>query len=100
VEETKVSAKNENIVYVGSKPINAYILACVTQFTEGATEVVLKARGRAISRAVDVAEILRRKFMPDTVELGEITISTEVIEDTERGKSNVSAMEIELKKVS
>jgi DNA-binding protein Alba len=49
---------------------------------------------------VDVAEILRRKFMPDTVELGKITISTEVIEDTERGKSNVSAMEIELKKIS
>ena len=95
-----MSAKNENIVYVGSKPINAYILACVTQFTEGAMEVVLKARGRAISRAVDVAEILRRKFMPDTVELGEIAISTEVIEDSERGKSNVSAMEIELKKVS
>jgi DNA-binding protein len=95
-----VSAKNENIVYVGSKPINAYILACVTQFTEGAQEVVLKARGRAISRAVDVAEILRRKFMPDTIELGEIKISTETIEDSERGKSNVSAMEIELKKVS
>ena len=95
-----MSAKNENIVYVGSKPINAYILACVTQFTEGAQEVVLKARGRAISRAVDVAEILRRKFMPDTIELGAITISTETIEDSERGKSNVSAMEIELKKVS
>ena len=89
-----------SIVYVGSKPINAYILACVTQFTEGAQEVMLKARGRAISRAVDVAEILRRKFMPDTVKLGEITISTEVIEDTERGKSNVSAMEIQLIKVS
>ena len=95
-----MSAKNENIVYVGSKPINAYILACVTQFTEGAQEVILKARGRAISRAVDVAEILRRKFMPDTIELGEITISTETIEDSERGKSNVSAMEIQLRKIS
>ncbi len=93
-----MSEKPDSIVYVGSKPINAYILACVTQFTEGATEVTLKARGRAISRAVDVAEILRRKFMPDSVELIDVAISTETIDDTERGKSNVSAMEIILRK--
>ncbi len=93
-----MSEKPDSIVYVGSKPINAYILACVTQFTEGATEVTLKARGRAISRAVDVAEILRRKFMPDSVELIDVAISTETIDDSERGKSNVSAMEIILRK--
>ncbi len=93
-----MSEKPDSIVYVGSKPINAYILACVTQFTEGADEVTLKARGRAISRAVDVAEILRRKFMPDSVELVDVAISTETIDDSERGKSNVSAMEIILRK--
>ena len=93
-----MSEKPDSIVYVGSKPINAYILACVTQFTEGAPEVTLKARGRAISRAVDVAEILRRKFMPDSVELVDVAISTETIDDSERGKSNVSAMEIILRK--
>lgn len=93
------SEKSDSIVYVGSKPINAYILACVTQFTEGSDEVVLKARGRAISRAVDVAEILRRKFMPDTIELVDVAISTETVEDSRRGQSNVSAMEIRLKKI-
>ena len=92
------SGRNENTVYVGSKPINAYILACVTQFNEGAEEIMIKARGRAISRAVDVAEILRHKFMPDRVELIDVAISTETIEDSERGKSNVSAIEIQLKK--
>jgi len=93
-----VQGKDDNVVYVGSKPINAYILACVTQFSEGADEIVLKARGRAISRAVDVAEILRHKFMPDSIELVDVAISTETIEDSERGKSNVSAMEIQLRK--
>jgi len=98
-EATKVPRKNDNTVYVGSKPINAYVLACVTQFNEGgADEIMIKARGRAISRAVDVAEILRHKFMPDTVELVDVIISTEKIEDSERGTSNVSAVEIKLKK--
>lgn len=97
-EATKIPRKNDNTVYVGSKPINAYVLACVTQFNEGADEIMIKARGRAISRAVDVAEILRHKFMPDSVELVDVAISTEKIEDSERGTSNVSAIEIQLKK--
>ena len=70
----------------------------MTQFNEGANEIMIKARGRAISRAVDVAEILRHKFMPDSVELVNVAISTEKIEDSERGKSNVSAIEIQLRK--
>jgi len=97
-EATKIPRKNDNTVYVGSKPINAYILACVTQFTEGADDIMIKARGRAISRAVDVAEILRHKFMPDSIELVDVVISTEKIEDSERGATNVSAIEIQLKK--
>ncbi len=39
-----------------------YVLAVLTQFNSGATEVSIKARGRAISRAVDVAEIVRKRF--------------------------------------
>ncbi len=94
-----MSRKNDNTVYVGIKPINAYILACVTQFNEGHDEIMIKARGRAISRAVDVAEILRNKFMPNSVELMDVVISTEKIEDSERGASNVSAIEIQLRKI-
>jgi len=94
-----MSRRNDNTVYVGSKPINAYILACVTQFNEGNDDIMIKARGRAISRAVDVAEILRHKFMPNSVELMDVLISTEKIEDSERGASNVSAIEIQLRKI-
>ncbi|HDI10182.1 MAG TPA: RNA-binding protein, partial [Euryarchaeota archaeon] len=51
-------AQEENVVYIGGKPVMNYVLAVITQFNEGGDRVVLKARGRAISRAVDVAEIV------------------------------------------
>ncbi|HII09480.1 MAG TPA: DNA-binding protein Alba, partial [Methanosphaera sp.] len=61
------------------------------------TEVILKARGRAISRAVDVAEIVRNRFISD-VEVQSIDISTEEIVGNEGTSSNVSAIEIRLSK--
>ena len=67
---------DENVVYIGNKPVMNYVLAVVTQMNTGVPEVMLKARGRAISRAVDVAEIVRNRFMTD-LELGSIDISTE-----------------------
>ncbi len=87
----------ENVVYIGNKPVMNYVLAVVTQMNGGAQEVVLKARGRAISRAVDVAEIVRNRFIPD-VEIGTIDISTEEILGNEGSTTNVSAIEIQLNK--
>ena len=69
-----------------------YVLAVVTQVNIGANEVRIMARGRAISRAVDVAEVSRSRFLPDVSVKG-ISISTEVL-NTERGETNVSAIEI------
>lgn len=86
----------ENSVFVGNKPVMNYVLAVLTQFNSGATEVSIKARGRAISRAVDVAEIVRKRFLPD-VDVKDIQISTEQIEG-EQGTANVSAIEITLVK--
>ena len=87
----------ENVVYIGNKPVMNYVLAVVTQMNGGGSEVMLKARGRAISRAVDVAEIVRNKFIPE-VQLGSIEISTEEIQNAEGSNSNVSAIEIQLNK--
>jgi DNA-binding protein len=87
----------ENIVYIGNKPVMNYVLAVVTQMNSGASEVALKPRGRAISRAVDVAEIVRNRFIPDA-ELGSITISTEEILNNEGSNTNVSSIEIKLSK--
>ena len=85
----------ENIVYVGNKPVMNYVLAVVTQMNGGISEVSIKARGRAISRAVDVAEIVRNRFITDA-ELGTITIRTEEILNNEGISTNVSAIEIHL----
>ena len=86
----------ENAVFVGSKPVMNYVLAVLTQFNAGAREVAIKARGKAISRAVDVAEIVRKRFLPD-VDVKDIKIHTERIE-SEHGVANVSAIEIVLAK--
>ncbi|MEM3526447.1 MAG: DNA-binding protein Alba [Candidatus Jordarchaeaceae archaeon] len=86
---------DENTVFVGNKkPTMNYVLAVITQFNKGTKEVSIKARGRAISKAVDVAEITRERFLSD-VTLKNIEISTESIEN-EKGQSNVSAMTITL----
>jgi DNA-binding protein len=87
----------ENVVYIGNKPVMNYVLAVVTQMNGGVSEVILKARGRAISRAVDVAEIVRNRFITD-VEIGSIDISTEEIMNNEGSSTNVSAIEIQLAK--
>lgn len=87
----------ENIVYIGNKPVMNYVLAVVTQINNGITEVTLKARGRAISRAVDVAEIVKNKFLTD-IQIESIEISTEEIKNSEGVNTNVSAIEIRLNK--
>lgn len=84
------------MIYIGNKPVMSYVLAVVTQFNNGFDEVVIKARGRSISRAVDTAEVVKNKFMPG-VELKDMKIGTEVIEGEGGDKANVSSMEITLK---
>ncbi len=88
----------KDVVYIGSKPQMSYVLAVITQFNEGnAEEVVLKARGRAISRTVDVAEIVKNKFIPD-IKIDDIKTSTEQMTREDGSTSNVSAIEITLRK--
>jgi DNA-binding protein len=85
---------DENVIYVGHKPPMSYVLAVVTQFnTSGSDEVIIKARGRAISTAVDTAEIVRNRFIKDATIKG-IKIGTESITDETGRTSNVSSMEI------
>ena len=85
---------DENVIYVGKKPPMSYVLAVVTQFNSGSAEVVIKARGRSISTAVDTAEIVRNRFVTDA-ELIDVKIGTEAITNEEEGRtSNVSSIEI------
>ena len=86
-------SKDENVVFVGNKNLMSYVLACVTQLNRGAPEIVVKARGRAISRAVDVAEVLKNRFLKE-VGIENVEIGTEVITTAEGKDINVSAIEI------
>lgn len=87
----------DNIIFIGKKPMMSYVLACVTQFNRSQREVILKARGKAISHAVDVAEVVRNKFVADT-EVKGIKISTEILDSESGEKMNVSSIEIVLGK--
>jgi DNA-binding protein Alba len=91
-----------NSVLIGQKPAMSYVLACITLFHGGAKEVNVKARGKAISRAVDVVEIVRRRFLPDT-KIKEVAIGTQQLpgrqaEGEEGSLTNVSTIEITLAK--
>lgn len=83
---------SENMVLIGRKPVMNYVVACLTFFNSGAKKVVVKARGRAISRAVDTIELLRRAFVKD-LQLQGISIGTEEVTRGE-GQKNVSTIEI------
>lgn len=84
---------DENIVYIGRKPTMNYVLAVVMQFNSGSDDVIIKARGRSISTAVDVAEIVRNKFVQEA-KIKDIQISTEQLTGEDGRTSNVSSIEI------
>lgn len=86
----------ENVIYVGRKPVMNYVLAVMNSLNQrGLDEVVLKARGRAISTAVDTAEVTRR-FVKDLE--AAVSIGTEQLPMEEGGTRNVSTMEITMKR--
>ena len=86
-----------NIVYIGNKPIMNYCLAVLSSLQNENSTVELKARGRAISSAVDVAEVTKNRFMRDLV-VENIEIGTEELESHEGRTRNVSSISIVLKK--
>lgn len=54
----------DNVVLIGKKPVMNYVVAVLTQLTSN-DEVIIKARGKAINKAVDVAEMIRNRFIKD-----------------------------------
>ena len=82
----------DNIILIGNKPVMNYVLAIVTQFNNGQEQVIVRARGKAISRAVDAVEVVINKFL-FYVEKQKIATCTQEV-DTEDGTIHVSAIEI------
>ena len=97
-EEMEMPPREPNTIYVGKKPTMNYVLAVLTQINNGSDSITVKARGRAISRAVDVAQVLTKRFATD-VKVQHIAINTEQVKSTiTGGMSNVSSIEIKLGK--
>ena len=81
-----------NSVYIGKRPTMNYVMASMVILNKGES-CTIKARGRAISHAVDVAEILTKKFFP-SAKYQNIRLNTEQINNEDGKISNVSSMEI------
>ena len=87
-------SREPNTVYIGRRPTMNYVLAVITSYNSSdIKDVTLKARGRSMKTAVDVAEIVKRRFMKD-LKADKITIGTEELPQQEGGTRNVSTMEI------
>lgn len=96
-QNTETQNNESNIIYIGKKVTMSYVLAVITQFNQGADSVVIKARGKTISKAVDVAEIVKNKFV-NALKVVSIDISTEEITTENNTPMKVSAIEINLSK--
>jgi DNA-binding protein Alba len=93
-------SEKSGIVYIGSKPVMSYVLAIITSLSaSNAKEITLKARGRAITTAVDAAEITRNRFLKD-LKVSKVAIGTEEMppREGENRARMVSTIEITLTK--
>lgn len=100
VQEVKKFSEDDNVVYVGTKPFMNYVTSVVMQFTtKKKDEVTIKARGKFISRAVDIAEVARKRFLKENnINIKDIRIGSEEFENKEGKKVSVSTIEITLAK--
>jgi len=84
----------EAIIYIGNKPPMRYVTAMITAYNQQDVDsITIKARGRAISRAVDVAEITRNRFITG-LETPAIEIDTEQLPALDGGTRGVSSIAI------
>ncbi len=90
---------NDNVIYIGDKPFMNYVTAVVMQFTsKNAEELLVRARGKYISRAVDIVEVATKRFLDGKVKPVDIRIDSEEFENKEGKRVRVSTMEIVLRK--
>jgi len=91
----------EQVVFVGGKPFMNYVTAVVMQFTTtGASKVIVRSRGKFISRAVDVAEIVNSRFLNDSVEIADVKIGSEDFKGKDGRQIRVSTIDIHMDKTA
>ncbi|MEM1879111.1 MAG: DNA-binding protein Alba, partial [Desulfurococcaceae archaeon] len=82
--------QSPNTVLVGKKPVMNYVIAILTLVHQGVKEVNVKARGRAISKAVDAVEIIRNRFLPGKVDVEKIEIGSQTLTNPQGREARVS----------
>lgn len=91
----------DNSIFIGNKPFMNYVTSIVMQFTtKEASEVIVKARGKFISRAVDVSEVASKRFLVDQIDVKSIQIGSEGFQNEDGKNIRVSTIEIVLFKKS
>ncbi|HIH41843.1 TPA: DNA-binding protein Alba [Candidatus Woesearchaeota archaeon] len=93
--------EKDNSIFIGDKPFMNYVTGVVMQFTtKNADEVIVKARGKFIARAVDVSEVASKRFLKENVKVKDVKIDSEEFENKEGKQVRVSTIEIILVKSS
>ncbi len=93
------SSADDHIVFIGGKSFMNYVTGVIMQFTtQNASEVIIKARGKFISKAVDIAEAASKRFLENTIAVKDIKINSEEFQNTEGRNIRVSTIEITLNK--
>lgn len=100
IKESDIEKEDTNVIFIGEKPFMNYVTGVMTQFqAKKQDEVIIKARGKFISRAVDVAEVSAKKFLKDeNIKIAGVNINSEEFENKEGRKVNVSTIHIILRK--
>jgi len=89
---------SEATILVGKKPTTNYVIATVMQFNAGSKRVILKARGGAIARAVSAAVMIRDRFLPGQVKIGDVRILSDRVTGQGGKERTVAAIEIILER--
>ena len=97
-KEEQKKDEDSNIIFIGTKPFKNYIKSISIQFKKR-DNVIIKARGKFITRAVDLAEVIKKKYsQPKKIEIEEIKTGSEEFKNKEGKDVSVSTIEITLTK--
>ncbi len=92
--------QDDHTVFIGAKPFMNYVTGVVMQFTtQGAGEVMIKARGKFITRAVDVAEVATKRFLEGQIKIKDIKVDSEEFKNKDGRDVRVSTIDISLVKL-
>jgi archaea-specific DNA-binding protein len=92
---------DNHAIFVGGKPFMNYVTAVVMQFTtKGADNVTIRSRGKFISRAVDVAEVVKSRFLRDQIDVSDIQMGSEEFKNKEGRTVRVSTLDISLGRIA